>query len=179
MGRESVQHKIDRVRRPRVHITYDVETGGAPEKKEIPFVVGILADLSSEAKTYRVKDDTKPAGFDERPLPRLTERSFDELDRDNIDDVLWKYRPEITLDVDNKLTEPREGEEREKLMLKLRFEKLADFHPDNVVQQVPALAKLIELRQKLSSLQSSLGGNGKLESLLREAISETEKRRSK
>src|SRR5262245_11465177 len=115
MGRESTQHSIDRVRKPRVHITYDVETGSAIETKEIPFVVGILADLSAEAKTYRVKDKNKPDGFIPKPLPKLTERSFDEIDRDNVDDVMWKYQPEVTMLVENKLTETGPGQEPEQL----------------------------------------------------------------
>ena len=87
---ESLQHKLDRVRSPRVHITYDVETGGAIEMKELPFVVGILADLS---------------GQPEVPLPRLKERKFVEIDRDNFDEVLKGMKPRLALRVDNTLAD--------------------------------------------------------------------------
>src|SRR5438128_8137373 len=89
MARESTQHRIDRVRRPRVQITYDVETGGAIEKKEIPFVVGVMSDLS---------------GTSEAPLPKLKDRKFIEIDRDNLNDVLAAVKPEVSCLVENKLT---------------------------------------------------------------------------
>ncbi|RPJ02369.1 MAG: type VI secretion system contractile sheath small subunit, partial [Deltaproteobacteria bacterium] len=124
--KESLQHKLDRVRSPRVHITYDVEIGDAIEMKEIPFVVGILADLS---------------GKPEEPLPRLKDRKFIEIDRDNFDTVLQGMKPRLAFKVDNKLS----GEDT-KLGVELRFKSIDDFHPEQVVQQVEPLRKLIEAR---------------------------------
>ena len=152
--KESVQKKLGRVRPPRVHITYDVETGGAIEKREIPFVVGVLADLSGQPS---------------KPLPKLKDRKFTEIDRDNFDQVMAKQEPRLAFKVDNKLTE-----EGGKMGVELKFQKLGDFQPDNVARQVAPLNQLLELRTKLSNLRSSLYGNDKLEALLQQAITETE-----
>ena len=152
--KESVQKKIGRIRPPRVHITYDVETGGAIEKREIPFVVGVLADLSGQPS---------------KPLPKLKDRKFTEIDRDNFDQVMAKQEPRLAFKVDNKLTEAGG-----KMGVELKFSKLGDFQPDNVARQVGPLNQLLELRTKLSNLRSSLYGNDKLEELLQKAITETE-----
>lgn len=152
--KESLQKKLGRVRPPRVHITYDVETLGAIEKREIPFVVGVLADLS---------------GLPTKPLPKLKERKFTEIDRDNFDQVMAKQEPRLAFKVDNKLTE-----EGGRLGVELKFQKMADFEPDNVARQVAPLNQMLELRTKLSNLRSSLYGNDKLEALLHQAIAETE-----
>ena len=152
--KESVTKKLSRVRAPRVHITYDVETGGAIQKREIPFVAGVLADLS---------------GTPEKPLPRLKDRKFTEIDRDNFDQVMAKQEPRVTLKVDNKLTE-----DDSQLGVDLRFKKLADFEPQNVARQVAPLNQLLELRTKLANLRSSLAGNDDLEKVLQEAIAQTE-----
>jgi len=152
--KESIQKKLGRVRPPRVHITYDVETGGAIEKREIPFVVGVLADLSGQPS---------------KPLPKLKDRKFTEIDRDNFDQVMAKQEPRLAFKVDNKLTEAGG-----KMGVELKFGKLADFQPDNVARQVAPLNQLLDLRTKLSNLRSSLYGNDKLEELLQKAITETE-----
>ena len=152
--KESVQKKIGRIRPPRVHITYDVETGGAIEKREIPFVVGVLADLSGQPS---------------KPLPKLRDRKFTEIDRDNFDQVMAKQEPRLAFKVDNKLTA-----EGGKMGVELKFSKLGDFQPDEVARQVAPLNQLLELRTKLSNLRSSLYGNDKLEALLQQAITETE-----
>lgn len=152
--KESLQHKLDRVRAPRVHITYDVEIGDAIEMKEIPFVVGVLAELS---------------GKPEEPLPRLKDRKFVEIDRDNFDNVLQGMRPRLAFKVDNKLT----GEDT-KIGVDLRFKSIDDFHPERVVQQVEPLRKLVEARTRLSDLLSKLDGNDKLDELLQNVISSTE-----
>src|SRR3982074_216090 len=154
MPKESIQKKIGRVRPPRVHITYDVETGGAIEKKEIPFVVGVLADLS---------------GMPEKPLPGIKERSFAEIDRDNFDKVLARCAPRLAFKVDNKLTD-----DDTRLALELRFRTMEDFEPQNVAVQIEPLRKLLELRSKLSNLRSSLYGNQKLEDLLQEVLHNTD-----
>jgi type VI secretion system protein ImpB len=153
-SRESTQKKLGRIRPPRVHITYDVETGGAIEKRELPFVVGVFADLS---------------GMPDKPLPKYKDRKFIEIDRDNVDQVMAKQTPRIAFKVDNTLKN-----DESKLGVELRFKKMADFEPQNVVQQVDPLRQLMELRQKLSNLRSSLYGNDKLEELLQEAVRNTE-----
>lgn len=157
MARESTQKKITRVRPPRVHITYDVEIGDAIKAKEIPMVVGVLADLSGDAET---------------PLPKIEDRPFEKIDRDDLNRVLAKQKPRLVMRVPNKLT--NEGQ----LGVELKFNSLDDFHPENVARQVEPLRKLLDLRQKLSSLQTSLCGNDKLEQLLREVIKTTEEIRT-
>jgi len=152
--KESIHKKLGRIRPPRVHITYDVETGGAIEKREIPFVVGVLADLS---------------GMPDKPLPKYKDRKFIEIDRDNVDQVMAKQEPRIAFKIDNKLKD-----DNSQLGVELRFKKMADFEPENVVKQVEPLRELLDLRQKLSNLRSSLYGNDKLETLLQEAIKNTE-----
>jgi type VI secretion system protein ImpB len=151
MGKESIQKKLGRVRPPRVHITYDVETGGAIEKKELPFVVGVLADLS---------------GKPEKPLPPVKDRKFVEIDRDNFDAVLAKAAPRLTYRVDNTLTE-----EDTRLGVELKFSSLEDFEPQRVAQQIEPLRKLLETRAKLANLRSNI--NDKLDSLLQEILQNT------
>jgi type VI secretion system protein ImpB len=153
-GKQSLQHKIDKVRAPRVHITYDVEIGGASEMKEIPFVVGVLADLS---------------GRPEEPLPKLKDRKFVEIDRDNFNSVLAAMRPRVAFQVDNVLA----GEDA-KLAVELRFTSLDDFSPEQVIRQIDPLRKLVDTRRRLSDLLNKLDGNDKLDELLQEAISSTE-----
>lgn len=157
---ESTQHKLSRVRPPRVQITYDVETGGAIEMKELPLVVGILADL---------------AGKPEEPLPGLKQRKFVEIDRDNFNEVLDSIKPRLAFQVPNRLEEPEEGEEPSKLNVELRFKELDDFHPANVVEQIEPLRKLYEARQRLTDLMAKLDGNDDLDALLQDVAANTEK----
>jgi len=152
--KESQQHKLDRVRAPRVQITYDVEVGDSIEMKELPFVLGVLADLS---------------GRPDEPLPKLKDRKFIELDRDNFNDVLAGMKPRVAFKVDNKLS----GDDT-KLAVELRFKSLDDFRPENVVTQIAPLAKLLETRQKLSGLLNKLDGNDKLDDLLQKVIADTD-----
>lgn len=147
---ESLQHKLERVRAPRVRITYDVETGGGMEMKEIPFVVGAIADL---------------CGHRQEDAPALKERRFVEVDRDNFDSVLDGMKPRLSLQVDNKLA--RDGS---RLKVDLRFTSLEDFHPERVAQQVQPLRELVEARRKLSDLLTRLDGNDKLEELLKKIV---------
>jgi type VI secretion system protein ImpB len=151
--KESAQHKLDRVRSPRVHITYDVEVGGAIENKELPFVLGVLGDFS---------------GMPEEQLPRVRDRKFVEIDRDNFDQVLAAMKPRLAYRVDNKLTD-----DGSKVGVELRFKSLDDFHPDSVVQQVEPLRKLVEARKKLSDLLSKMDGNDKLEKILNDIVADT------
>ena len=156
-SKESLQHKLDRVRPPRVQITYDVEVGGAIELKELPFVVGVMGDF---------------VGKPEEPLPALKNRKFVEIDPDNFNQVLSGMKPRLAYSIENKLQD-----DGSKLGVDLKFNSIEDFEPDNVVQQVEPLRKLIEARQKLSDLRSKMDGNEKLENLLEGIISDTEKQK--
>lgn len=156
MGKESTQHKLDRVRPPRVQITYDVETGGAIEMKELPFVMGIMADLS---------------GNPEQPLPILKDpkRKFVDIDRDNFDDVMKGMAPRLVYKVDNKMTN-----DDTKIGVELKFSGIEDFGPEQVADQVEPLRKLVEIRKQLSALLAKADGNDKLAEKLQEIIKDTE-----
>jgi type VI secretion system protein ImpB len=155
MASESTQHKLDRVRKPRVHLTYDVETGGAIEMKELPFVVGVLADLTGQ-----------PLVDDEGKKVAVKNRKFVNIDRDNFNDVLAGAKPAVNLRVTNKLT----NEEGAQLNVALQFRHLDDFTPENVVRQVEPLRKLLEARQRLTDLKSKLDGNDRLEEMLTKVL---------
>ena len=157
MGRQSAQHKLDRVRPPRVQITYDVEVGGAIEIKELPFVVGVLGDFT---------------GQPEQPLPRLKDRKFIEVDPDNFDTVLEGMKPRLSFAVENKLSEDPNAPQ---LKVDLSFSKMDDFDPANVAKQVKPLKELMALRTRLSDLRGSLQGNDKLEEVLLDAVGNTDK----
>src|SRR5205807_622089 len=148
MARESTQHKLDRVRSPRVHITYDVEVGGAIELKELPFVIGVLGDFT---------------GQPEQPLAKLKERKFVEVNPDNFDSVLEGMKPHLSFSVENKLSEDANAPQ---LRVDLHFKSLEDFEPENVAKNVKPLKELLDLRTRLSDLRGSLQGNDKLEELL-------------
>ena len=154
MPRESTQHKIDRVRPPRVHITYDVEVGDAIEMKELPFVMGVISDLS---------------GKPDEPLPRIRDRKFVEIDRDNFNDVMKGMKPRLAFQVDNKLTS-----DDSKIGVELRFNNIEDFEPEQVARQVEPLRKLMEIRRELTGLLAKTDGNDKLGERLREIIGNTE-----
>src|SRR4051794_10158234 len=151
----SLQHKLDRVRRPRVQITYDVETGGAMEKKHLPFVVGVLADLSAQSA---------------KPRDPLKQRNFTEIDRDNFNSVLEKQAPRLALRVQNRLTD-----EDTRLAVELNFQHIDDFEPDRVAAQIPPLKELLDMRHRLEQLLSRMEGNDKLELLLAEVLANTDK----
>jgi type VI secretion system protein ImpB len=148
---ESTQKKLSRIRPPRVQITYDVEIGDAIQMKELPFVAGILADLSG-----------KPA----EALPKLKDRKFVEIDRDNFNDVLASCAPRLALRVDNKL-----ADDDSKLNVELNFRSIDDFDPVEVVKQIEPLRKLFDARQRLMDLLAKLDGNDKLDALLQEIVS--------
>src|SRR5437763_295153 len=151
----SLQHKLDRVRRPRVQITYDVETGGAMEKKHLPFVVGVLADLSAQSA---------------KPRDPLKQRNFTEIDRDNFNSVLAKQAPRLALRVQNRLTD-----EDTKLAVELNFQHIDDFEPDRVAAQVGPLRELLQMRERLTQLLTRMEGNDKLEQLLADVLQNTDK----
>jgi type VI secretion system protein ImpB len=150
---ESMQHKLDRVRRPRVQITYDVETNGSMKKMELPFVVGVLADLS---------------GMPAKPLAPLKDRKVVNIDRDNFNDVLTKAGARLAMKVDNEL-----AQDGSKLAVELNFKHIDDFEPQRVAAQVPALKQLLEMRSKLTQLLSKMEGNDQLEKLLGDVLNNT------
>jgi type VI secretion system protein ImpB len=155
--KESLQHKIDRVRPPRVQITYDVEVGGAIELKELPFVIGVMGDFT---------------GKPEEPLPAFKNRKFVEVDPDNFNQVLAGMKPRLAYTVDNKMQD-----DGSKMGVELKFNSIEDFEPDNIVQQVDPLRKLVEARQKLADLRSKMDGNEKLETMLEDIISDAGKQK--
>lgn len=159
---ESTQHKLDRVRPPRVQITYDVETGGAIVKTELPLVVGVMADLSGRQTDL----DNKPR------LKELKERKFIEIDRDNFDDVLKKSDPRLSLSAKDDGVADSDGNKVFPVK-DLAFEKLDDFKPYEVVSRVDALKALYDSRNRLADLAAKLDGNVTLEDLLRKAISDS------
>jgi len=152
---ESTQHKLSRVRPPRVQITYDVEIGDAIEKKELPYIVGIMSDLSG-----------KPA----EALPPVKDRKFVEIDRDNFQDVLSSINPRVAFRVPNKL----QPDSNDFLNVELRFKHLDDFGPVEVLKQVPQLKRLFEARSRLRDLLTKLDGNDDLDSLLKQVMASTE-----
>ena len=159
MPKESVHKKLERVRPPRVNITYEVETGGAIEVKELPFVMGVLADFSGQPT-------------DE--LPKLKDRKFTEVTLDNFDDVLASMKPHLEFSVANKLSEET-GAAR--IPVDLNFASLDDFSPDRVAQQIEPLKKLLELRGQLADLRGKVQSNERLEEILLATLSDEEKRK--
>jgi type VI secretion system protein ImpB len=145
------------VRPPRIQITYDVEIGGAIELKELPFVVGVLGDF---------------VGKPEEPLPALKNRKFVEVDPDNFNQVLAGMSPRLAYTTDNKLQD-----DGSKMGVELKFKNIEDFEPDNIVQQIEPLRKLVEARKKLSDLRSKMDGNEKLETMLEDIISNADKQK--
>ncbi len=154
MSNESTQHKLDRVRAPRVQITYDLELAGAKEKKELPYVIGVVGDFSGQPETE---------------LPRMKDRKFVAIDRDNFNDVLKAMTPRIQAKVDNTL----KGDGSQ-MGVELKFNSLADFEPEQVVKQIEPLRKLLELRQKLADLRNKMAGNERLEEELQKILKSTE-----
>ena len=154
---ESIHKKLERVRPPRVHISYEVETGGAIELKELPFVMGVLGDFTGQPT---------------EPLEKLKDRQFVDVNPDNFDEVLKSMKPHLAFKVDNMLSDaPDAG----RLGVDLKFESLDDFSPDRVAEQVDPLRKLLELRQQLADLRGSLQGNEKLEEILQATLADADK----
>ena len=157
MARESVQKKLQRVRPPRVQVTYDVEIGDAIQIKELPFVLGVLGDFT---------------GMPAEQLPRLKDRRFVEVTGDNFDSVLESMKPHVAFAVENKLSDDSDAAQ---LKVDLHFKSLEDFEPEQVARQVKPLRELLELRGKLNDLRGNLQTNEKLDELLVDAVSNTEK----
>lgn len=155
--KDSVQKRLERVRPPRVQLSYDVEIGDAIENKELPFVMGVMGDFTGQQDPNN-------------PLPKLKERKFVNVDLDNFDEVMQGMAPKASYRVKNKLS-PEGGE----FAVNLEFKSLDDFSPEAVVQQVEPLRKLLEARTKLSDLRNKLAGNDKLEDVLSDVLNNTEK----
>jgi type VI secretion system protein ImpB len=155
--KDSVQSRIGKVRPPRVHLTYDVQVGDAIEQKELPFVVGVLGEFSGQPDA-------------DKPLPKLKDRKFVNVDLDNFDDVMSGMSPQSSYRVKNRLSQ--DGGE---FAVNLAFKSMADFRPESVVQQVEPLRKLLEARTRLSDLRNKLAGNEKLDDILSEILSNTDK----
>jgi type VI secretion system protein ImpB len=147
---ESIHEKLKRVRKPRVHITYEVETEGAEIVRELPFVVGILGDFSGDPT---------------QPLRPLSERKFIQIDRDNFNDVMARMTPGLNIRVENKLA--GDGSE---MAVALKFNAIEDFEPARVAEQVPALKALLETRNKLRDLMSKVDRSEELENLLEQVL---------
>jgi len=146
----SVHAKLNRVRKPRVHISYDVETEGAEIQRELPFVMGVMGDFSGDPTS---------------PLQPMSDRKFVQIDRDNFNDVMARMTPGVNLKVDNKLTE-----DGGQMSVGLKFNKIEDFEPANVAAQVPALRTLMETRAKLRDLMSKVDRSEELEGLLEKVL---------
>lgn len=145
-----VHDKLKRVRKPRVHISYEVETGGAMVQKELPFVAGVVGDFSG--------DPTEP-------LKPLRERKFIQIDRDNFNDVMARMNPGLNIKVENTLA--GDGSE---MAVDLSFKAMEDFEPGKLVQQVEPLKKLMDTRNKLRDLLTKVDRSEELENLLEQVL---------
>jgi type VI secretion system protein ImpB len=146
----SIHEKLARVRRPRVHITYEVETEGAQLVRELPFVIGVIGDFSGDPT---------------QPLRPFAERKFVQIDRDNFDDVIQRLAPGLKLQVENKL-----AGDGSRMAVDLRFNSLEDFEPGRVLDQIPALRSLLETRNRLRDLMSKADRSEDLELMLEEIL---------
>lgn len=147
----SSQKFIARNRAPRVQIEYDVEIYGSEKKIELPFVMGVLADLSG-----------KPV----EPLPEVTERKFLEIDIDNFDERMKAIAPRVAFSVPNTLT----GEGH--VMVDITFESMDDFSPAAVARKVDALKQLLDARTELANLQTYMDGKAGAEDLVRKLLAD-------
>lgn len=150
---ESIHDKLKRVRKPRVHITYDIETNGAIVEKELPFVVGVMGDYSGDSTNKKA----------------LKERKFTQIDRDNFNEILGKVSPSLDLKVDNTI-----ADDDSETSVQLKFNSMEDFEPHKIVDQVPALKSLLETRNKLRDLLTKADRSEELEAILEDVLSNTE-----
>jgi type VI secretion system protein ImpB len=153
MAKESIHDKLSRVRKPHVHISYKVETGDAQEVKELPFVLGVMGDYAGDTK-----------------LKPLSQREFVEIDRDNINEVMKRISPTLNFRVENTLA--GDGSE---MAVALKFQSMKDFEPGQLVNQIPALQKLLEVRNKLRDLASTVERIDGAEEMLAEILKDAEK----
>ncbi|MFV5367162.1 type VI secretion system contractile sheath small subunit [Acinetobacter junii] len=152
--RESVQKKLQRIRPPRVQLTYDVEVGDGKESKELPFVVGVMGDFSAASELDKTK---------------LKDKKFINVDLDNIDEVMESLAPRAAFDVENTLTD-----EGGRMSIDLTFNSVEDFRPEQVAQQVDPLRKLVEARERLTDLRNKISNSERLEDLLDEVLKNTD-----
>ena len=151
---DSIHDKLKKVRKPRVHITYDVDTNGAVQEKELPFVMGVMGDYSGDNT-----DNKKP----------LKDRKFSQIDRDNFNEVMNNISPQLNLKVDNTLQE-----DGSQMSVNLDFKSMDDFEPQNIVDKVEPLKKLMDTRNKLRDLLSKADRSEDLEKLLEDVLSSTD-----
>jgi len=151
---DSIHDKLKRVRKPRVHITYDVETNGAVQEKELPFVMGVMGDYSGD------NTENKKA---------LKDRKFSQIDRDNFNEVMHNVNPEVNMKVEN--TMEADGSE---MSVNLDFKNMEDFEPQNIVEKVDPLKKMMDTRNKLRDLLTKADRSEDLENLLEEVLSSTD-----
>jgi type VI secretion system protein ImpB len=151
----SIHDKLERVRKPRVHITYQVETEGAVVEKELPFVMGVLGDFS---------------GNPTEPLKPLKDRKFIQIDRDNFNDIMGRMTPGLNIKVENTLK--KDGSE---IPVQLKFNSMEDFEPGKVVQQIEPLRKILETRDKLRDLLTKVDRSEDLEGVLEKVLQDAEK----
>jgi type VI secretion system protein ImpB len=154
MPSESIHEKLERVRKPRVHIKYEVETEGAVVLKELPFVVGVLGDFS---------------GNPTKPLQPLKDRKFIQIDRDNFNEVMARQTPGLNLKVENTIA--GDGSE---MAVQMKFQSIEDFEPGRVAQQVEPLRKLLETRDKLRDLLTKIDRSEDLETVLEKVLQNTD-----
>lgn len=151
---DSIHKKLERVRKPRVHIKYDIETEGSVVEKELPFVMGVMGDFTGNPTT---------------PKKPLSERKFIQIDRDNINDVMKKMAPGLNLKVKNTL-----ADDGSLMSVNLKFQSMEDFEPGNIVEQVEPLKKLLDTRNKLRDLLTKSDRSEELESLLENVLQSTD-----
>jgi len=151
---DSIHDKLKRVRKPRVHITYDVETNGAVAEKEIPFVMGVMGDYSGD------NSENKKA---------LKDRKFSQIDRDNFNEVMSNVSPELRMKVENTLQE--DGSE---MSVELSFKNMEDFEPHKIVEKVEPLKKLLDTRNKLRDLLTKADRSEDLEAILEDVLNSTD-----
>ena len=153
MAKEGIQKRLQKVRPPRVQMTYDVEIGDAIEQKELPFVAGVVGDFS---------------GASEVDKKRLKERKFVSVDNDNFDEMMAAIEPRAVFRAKNELS--TEGGE---FAVDLKFRSMTDFRPEAIVQQIDPLKQLLEVRTRLADLRNKLAGNDKLEDILNAVLNNT------
>ena len=151
---DSIHDKLKRVRKPRVHITYDLEANGAKVEKELPFVMGVMGDYS---------------GHNAKSKKPLKDRKFSQIDRDNFNSLMSNINPQLNLSVENTL-----AKDGSTMPVDLDFNSMEDFEPHKLVDQIEPLKKLMETRNKLRDLMTKADRSEELENILEEVLSNTD-----
>jgi type VI secretion system protein ImpB len=160
----SVHGKLSRVRKPRVHISYEVDVGDATEQRELPFVMGVVGDFSGTPMKRNEKGELEPA-----KLQDLRDRKFINIDRDNLNEVMKKMTPGVSMEVKNTL-----AGDGSTMKVNLAFESMKDFDPARVASQIEPLKKLLEIRAQLAELRTNADLSTNLEKTLEEVLKNTE-----